>query len=133
MALADDIFAKVSLDAGVSAVLGAGSTCRVYPTIAPPLSVAPYAVWKVISSDPQTTHDQEPAGLDDVLIQFSVIGRSALEARSIRKALRAAFDGATLASGQPTIIEAEHDQFDQAVELYHAILEVRTFADALAS
>ena len=133
MALADDIFAKVSLNAGVAAVLGAGSTCKVYPTIAPPLSVAPYVVWKVIASDPQTTHDQEPAGLDDVLIQFSIIGRSALEARAVRRALRYAIDGATLANGQPTIIESEHDQFDQAVDLYHAILEVRTFADALAS
>lgn len=133
MSLASDIFFKLSTDTGVGALLGADSTCKVYPVIAPPLLVAPYAVWKVITSDPQTTHDAEPAGLDEIFLQFSIIGRTASEAIEIRKAIRAVFDGGTLPSGQPTIIDAEHDQFDQTVELYHAILEVRTFADQLAS
>jgi hypothetical protein len=129
--LGTDLFTLLSANADVKALLGASSA--IYPNIAPPGAAAPYVVWNVISSVPETTHDNEPAGIDTVVLQFSCIGTTAKEARTVRKTIRAALDGAVLASGQPTIPEGEHDIFDQAVDAYHAVLEVRTFADALAA
>lgn len=105
---------------------------NLFPVQAPAGTAMPYAVWQTIASTPQTTHDAAPAGLDDVLLQITAIADNAAGARELLKTIRGALDGKTLADGSPIIIEAVRDHFDQITEGYMAIIEVRTFTNALA-
>lgn len=113
-------------------LISAAGVVSFFPIQAPAGTAMPYAVWQVIASTPETTHDAAPAGLDDVLIQITAIAATSDGARTLCKTIRTALDGQTLADGSPIIIEAVRDQFEQTTDAYMAILEVRTFTDALA-
>jgi hypothetical protein len=134
MALGENIYAKLSVDGGVLAACGltAPTLAPVYPVKAPAGDFAlPVVVWLIVVSIPDATQN-EPAGIDSTVLQFSCYGKTYDEARTLRKAVRAALDGQTLAGGEKCTITAERDLFESQIDAHHCVLEVHLMRDALA-
>lgn len=85
------LFAICAADAGVTALLGAGTT-RLYPFGDAPENVAkPYAVYQVLNGVPENYLD-EPPDIDEWNIQIDIYATSVNSANDVQKALRRALE-----------------------------------------
>lgn len=85
------LFATCAANAGVTALLGAGTT-RLYPFGDAPENVAkPYAVYQVINGVPENYLD-EPPDIDEWNIQIDIYATSVNSANDVQKALRRALE-----------------------------------------
>lgn len=85
------IFSLVSSSAEVTDLIGTNPT-RFYPFGRAPQNVeVPYAVWQIISGEPENFLST-PADMDRLSLQVDVFGRSAAEASGIVAALRNALE-----------------------------------------
>jgi hypothetical protein len=133
-ALAENLFAKVSADAGVQAALGVSLAADVafYPVRMPPGRALPAMVWfKVASSNNEPHSGVSP--IDDSWLQISCYGTTYKQARDLRRAVRVALEAQTLASGEVMVDFTERDQFVDDTDAYHCILECHVLHDALAA
>lgn len=124
MALAEYLFARLSTDSAVVALVGAGEACRIYPNIAPPGVQLPYAVMQQISAQPGQTHN-EPSGATFRTVQYSCFGATAATASALRDAIVAALDGQPLDDGEVPMLEDERNGFESAVDLHRADADFR--------
>jgi hypothetical protein len=86
------IFATVSADAGVTALLGSVPNCRFFLFGQAPQGVTkPYAVWRQISGRPENYLGKVP-DIDQFGIQVDVYADSASGARAVAEALRDAIE-----------------------------------------
>lgn len=123
MALAESIIAKLSEDAAVSAIVGSGATARVFAGIAPAGTPAPYAVFSVVASNAEVTHDAS-SDFDLATIQFTCVADTYTAARNLRKSIRGALTDATLAGDEKAVDFMERDGFSEAVDAYAQLLDV---------
>jgi hypothetical protein len=114
------LFAKLSdATSATSALVGPGTSCRVYPEIAPNFAPKPYVVFHQVSFDPGTTHNE---GFQTAtrLFQFSCYASTYAEAIAVRDAVVADLDNATLSSGDAPIVQDERSSYEEAVDLHRA-------------
>lgn len=120
MSVQADIFAKLSDSASTtSALAGSGSSCRVYPELAPPKALRPYAVVQHIATTPATTHN-EAFGNAHRLVQIACFADTFDGAQALRDAIVADLDNAVLASGDAAILQDERSTYEPAVDLFRA-------------
>lgn len=89
------ILARLRAVAGVTALLGAGASMRVYAQAAPPKCVTPYATYTRISTNTEPAASLE-GGRPQVAwsrIQFEAWSKKYAEAKAVEDALRLALDG----------------------------------------
>lgn len=86
------IFATISADASVTALIGSVPACRFYLFGRAPQGVAkPYAVWRQIGGRPENYINQTP-DIDRFDIQIDVYADTAASAHSVAEALRDAIE-----------------------------------------
>lgn len=115
-----DLFTAIKAAAGITSIVGA----KVHAMVAPASSSAPYLVYQVIGTSGQTHHDGARP-VEFPLIQFSCWSETPAEAISLAAAVRAAFDGQTLAgtSNLSLVFSGQSGQYDDESELYGEIIE----------
>ena len=127
MALAESIFAKFNSDAALSAILGAGDTCRVFPDSAPFGTPTDYVVWQEVATVPDVTLGEASAsGLR--MVQFSCIADTYKRARDLAAAIIAALDNATLDGGVVCLSCSEQDGYSESTDQFLRIVEATFFA-----
>lgn len=85
------VFALLSANAAVGALIGAGNACRCYPFgSAPPDVVSPYITWYTVAGSPDNTLSDTPAS-DQFLGQIDIwsddIGGAVTTATAARNAI----------------------------------------------
>lgn len=86
------IFQVCSRDAGVTALLGTGGNLRLYSFgEAPEGVVKPYAVWQLVSGEPENYLAGRPDA-DGFTLQVDVYGATSTSARQVRDAIRDAIE-----------------------------------------
>lgn len=124
MSLAASIFTKLSnVASATSALIGSGSSCRLYPGQAPAQVALPYVVTTAISSQAEVTHD-ESNDFDQIDVQFTIIAATYLGALAIRKAIRADLADVALAGGEKAVDFTDRDGFSDGVDAHAMILDV---------
>lgn len=120
MSVQADIFAKLSDSSSVtSALVGSGTSCRVYPELAPASAIRPYVVVQHIASTPATTHG-ENYGNAHRLVQVSCFAETFDAALAVREAVVADLDNAELSSGDTAILQDERSMYESPVDLHRA-------------
>lgn len=127
MKLAEAIFAKLSADSAVAAIVGT----RIYANRAEQAAQFPYVVFTMVSSIPDQTHG-EASELDSTLVQFSCYASTYHAARDLRQAVRAALENQTLSDGIKPIIDISRDQYEEAASVHHLIVDVSFWNDPAA-
>jgi len=86
------IFQACSQDAGVTALLGNGSSLRLYSFGEAPDGVAwPYAVWQLVNGNPENYLAGRP-DVDGFSLQVDVYGTTGTSVRQVRDAIRDAIE-----------------------------------------
>lgn len=130
MPLGENLFSKLSSDSAVTALVGAGVACRIYPGIAPHAVTAPYVVWAVVSTSPDTTLDG-PSESGVSLVQLSCVAANYTGVRNLAAAIVAAIDSVPLAGGEVCLSCREQDGYSETTEQFLRIVEADFFtADA---
>jgi len=131
--LAEGIYATLKADAGVLVALGPqeASQYAIYPVRAPNGALFPNVVFFQVTSSNNEPHTG-PSPMDDTWMQFSCYGSTYEEARNLRRAVRAAMEGKTLAGGEVPVDFTERDQYVNEIDAFHCILECHVLHDALA-
>ena len=120
MALHASIFAKLSDAAGATAaIVGSGSSCRVYPEQAPANTRLPYAVVNHVSTAPATTHG-ETYGTAHRLVQVSCFAVNMADALALRAAVISDLDNVTLDNGDDAMLQDERSTYESAVDVFRA-------------
>lgn len=127
MALAESIFTKLSSAAGVTALVGAGSACRVVAGWAPDGTALPYVVVQEIASTPDTTHDG-PSTSGQRLVQLTCVAGTYKAARDLAAAVIAAIDSVALSGGELCLACREQDGYSEAADVHVRIVEADFFA-----
>jgi hypothetical protein len=125
--LAASIFTKLSADAAVTALIGSGDACRLYPGIAPAGVAVPYVVWQEISSSPDLTLGEASASARR-MVQFSCVAATYIAAVALASAIVAALDNATLAAGEVCLSCSATDGFSEATDQFLRIVDADFFA-----
>lgn len=116
MILEEGIYAHLTDDAGVAALVGT----RIYPLQVPQDVTLPAVAYQRISGPRDHAHDG-PTGLVRARVQFSALGSTYLEAKTVTEALRAALDGFKGTMGtvevQTVFLENERDEWAEAFRL----------------
>jgi hypothetical protein len=96
MSVEQDIRDLLAADAGVTALLGAGTALRVYPQAAPQKPLLPYVTYYRVSTStgPVAALDPIRSNLEWARITFEAWSDSYLTAKSVDDAIRLALDGA---------------------------------------
>lgn len=124
MPLAESIFAKLSADAAVSALIGDSDSCRLFPGVAPEGVALPYVVYTEIAADQDgATHDAS-SDFERMTVQFSIVAGKWSDARDTRKAIRNALTDATLTGGEKTVSFMPRQGFSDSVDAHVAMLDV---------
>jgi hypothetical protein len=82
----------LKLQAGLTALVGTGDSCRLYYVTAPQDVAAPYIVFFKVAASREHSHSG-PSGLARALFQFSVFGATYTESKLIVAQLQLALDG----------------------------------------
>jgi len=86
------IFQVCSQDAGVTALLGNGSSLRLYSFgEAPEGVVKPYAVWQLVKGEPENYLAGRP-DMDGFTLQIDAYGKTSTSVRLVRDAIRDAIE-----------------------------------------
>lgn len=85
------IYGILSNAASVTAVVGTGDNCRVYPLIAPQEKRFPYIVYTVVSIDPDDSKDGV-SKLDNFIVQVSCFGENYNQTATLAGNVRTALD-----------------------------------------
>lgn len=86
------IFQVCSQAAGVTALLGTGANLRLYSFGEAPEGVTkPYAVWQLVSGDPENYLAGRP-DVDGFTLQVDVYGTTSTSVRQVRDAIRDAIE-----------------------------------------
>lgn len=116
MALEEGLYAYLVADAGVAALIGT----RLYPLLVPQDAALPAMAYQRISGPRDHTHDGA-SGLAMARIQFTAVGSSYSEAKSVMAALRAALDGFSGTMGEVTVgaalLQNERDEWAESFDL----------------
>jgi hypothetical protein len=132
MSLAASIFAKLSAEgSATAALLGTGEVCKVYASIAPIETVAPYAVWQIVSDAPHNTLN-EARGSGSVMVQASCVAGTYVEAEAIGDAVMADLDNQTLAAGERCTSVSAQDGYSETTDQYLRLVEAMFFVPSVA-
>lgn len=108
-----NVAALVKDDAAVSALVGAGTDCRIYRHGRAPQGVAyPYLTWFVVAGSPDNTLSNLPTS-DATRIQINVFSKDDAEVESLAKAVRDAIEP------QHDLELVAVDDFDSETQTYH--------------
>jgi hypothetical protein len=119
MPLAESIFSRLR---SVGTLAGES----IFPSIAPAGQAAPYIVWQLIASRPDTTLGEASAsGIH--IIQFSCVAATYKQARDLGAEVIAAIDNVTLESGEQCFSCNEQDGYSDATDQYLRIVEAEFF------
>lgn len=114
------IFARLSdPTSATAAIVGSGSTARVYPEIAPDLAARPYVVFHQVALEPANTL----TGTFEVanrLFQFSCFATTFAAAVALRDAVTADLDDIELANGDTPIVQDQRSGYEEVVDLHRA-------------
>lgn len=99
---------------GTNALIGSGSTTRIYPMLAPEEATYPCVVYERISTFPRR-HLTANSGLATARYQFGCWADSAKEARELAEQARQALDNYTGSSTGTTITLIAHDNTSEDV------------------
>lgn len=116
MSLKTGLFSYLSANAGIIALLGTGSACRVYPGLVPEDAALPYIRFRIISSE-HVRHMTGPSNMALRRVQFDIFGSGTVSVESVFSALRGALESylGTMGSGGSAVtilssgIETERD------------------------
>lgn len=130
MTIEEAIFHLVSNDAGVTALLGSGTACRVYPKKLPQTPTLPAVVYHRI--DTPREHSQQGASeLAHPRFQFDCWAETRSGAKAVADAVRLALDGFQGSMGSAPGIdvsgafaEDESDEYDDDVKQFMSRLDV---------
>lgn len=116
MSLKSALFSYLSTTTGVTALVGSGTACRVYPDMVPEGATTPYIRYRIISSE-HVRNMTDASGFAMRRVQFDIFGTSALNVEAVFSALSNALEAkrgnigtenlAVLSSG----IETERDEY----------------------
>jgi hypothetical protein len=113
------IYGILSVTSGVTSLV----STRIYPTIAPAETVAPFITFRIVSNNPTDTKTR-PSKVDFVRVQIDCWGRTYASAEAVHGAVRTAIDnyalGSTVASVKVDGIkfETENDALDEEIDIY---------------
>lgn len=120
MSVSSAIFDRLSDPTSATAALvGSGSTCRVYPELAPNLAAKPYVVFLQIALQPANTLN-EPFEVANRLFQFSCFAATFGDAIALRDAVTSDLDNVALSTGDIPIVQDQRNGFEEVVDLYRA-------------
>ena len=89
MSIGTHVFGMLSIDAGVTAIVGAPPSCGVYPGVVPQEKGVPAVTYAVVGGAPAQTFDAE-AQADNERVQITCWAMTYDEAVALAKAVRAA-------------------------------------------
>lgn len=116
MSMFPPIFADLSADAAVKAMLGDAPT-RVYEVEAPPTPVVPYVVWVLVDNVPDATLDQRPT-TDRATVQVDCYHSTWGGVRDLSRAVRDALEGHATMTGV-----VAHERTSSEPRLYRVALQ----------
>ena len=125
MSIDSDIFSALGADAGVSALLGTGSVCRLYPDEAPQAAAHPLVVYTRLSGADEM-HLKGPTGSVQCRYQFSCWGETFDSADAVAAAVRAGLFAA--AALTVTACDVYSGPVEGELKLYHRIVDVTLWA-----
>jgi len=115
MTLEEGLYDHLTNDAGVSALVGT----RIYPLVVPQDVALPAIAYQRISGPRDHAHDG-PSGLGRARMQFTFVGTSYSQAKSVAEAVRASLDGFKGTMGTVTVgavlLDNEHDSWATAFD-----------------
>lgn len=115
MSLDSVIYDRLSSVAGVTAIIGSGSSARVYPMQAPQDAAMPFVVWQRIGADRERAMGNDPS-LIRTRVQFDCFASTYDGARDLVVAVRGALERWSSAATSPVIqdvfVESEVDLND---------------------
>jgi hypothetical protein len=114
------IYGRLSGVAGVTALVGSGTNCRIYPGLAPLEAAAPYVVYMQMACTPEVTHDGY-SGLADVTVQVTCVDDNADDAADLAEQIRIALHCQSGTWGGVTVqtcfLQSELQDWEGGVEL----------------
>jgi len=116
-----DLFAALSADSGLTALIGSGSDCRLFPEEAEQTTAHPLVVYTRLSGNDEM-HLKGPTGSVQSRYQFSCWGETFDSADAVATALRAALFAA---SGLVvTACDVYSGPVEAELKLYHRIVDI---------
>ena len=91
MSLKSGLYAYLSTDSGVAALLGSGTASRIYPDIVPGNAALPYMRFRIVSSE-HVRHMTAPSDMAMRRVQFDIYGATSLSVEDVFSALRDALE-----------------------------------------
>ena len=136
MSIESALYDKLTGTAALTALIGSGNDCRLYPELAPASTTKPYVTFSTIS----TTRSRHFAGItnsqvDFARVQVDIWAATSVSRRDTAEAVRDAMDGFSGAMGDEALdvrrVEVVGPQMqmdapfgDDEVPTYRAILEL---------
>jgi len=119
MSVETTLYATLSADAGVRAIVSSGSPLdhRIYPQIAPDTAVLPYLTYQLITANPFNVLAGAPGG-ERKLVQINCIANSYSEAKTLAAAVKAAINV------DVGYVQAETDDYFSSVESFRVIVDI---------
>jgi hypothetical protein len=117
MSFETDLFALLNANAGVTALIGAGTAARVYPLLAPTDVDAPFVTWQRLASEPTDLIGR--GNTLQISVQVDCWAKTFDEALALSEAVRAAVEGSQGAIRGA--METDTDFFEDASRLYRRL------------
>ncbi len=119
--MATSLMVAMKAHGALTALIGAGTACRLYSGRAAQGSTLPRVIWHEITSTPEHTHDSATTsdpGIEDSIVQFDIEARALSGCRAVADAISEALNGAKPAVGVADIQAAfrESGGFAQAMD-----------------
>ena len=126
------IYSRLTGYAGLTALIGSGANCRLYPVVAQRPHEMPYVIYTRVAEDRFATHDSDPT-LQQTSFSFECVattdGAAAAVALQVYDAL-VGFQG--IAAGvmiQGILMDAKRYSYDEAAGAYLVDLDMKVWSN----
>ena len=116
-----DLVTKIHASSGVTAIIGAGASCRFYPIKAPLNTATPYCVFQQISPGREYTHNGY-ANFQKATYQISCFHTTQDGVVALSSAIIAALEGWNTSSVKAVFIDEERWLYEEETRFFHAAI-----------